>query len=960
MVITRKNIENMEIYDYMKELNERIWGYLFEDSLAHESILQSLNELEQVIISRLLFIQQVVSERAMRLWINPSSLKKLSECIKNLVEAKILVESETKKDNYNQYKINDKFRLTMLNKIYKNNENKIYIFNNNIKEQTEKEKKLYEKNLYPTKEEISNYAHTKWNNLLHFIASPKFNYMNNYNVYNNTNSMEKKHAHYSQHTNLSNYSNDDMNRSTNLDTYSYYNNSTKMKSKQNYTDDEVYIPSEYDLHNETYYKTGKYKDKQYGTHYYAMGKQEDDYDEERTPDDYNKSNNEYYNMEGKEQNTREECNNSESEEMKYSHYNHYHEQKGYNYHEDSLSGMKIGNTNNPNNQALSNQYDFLSMGKKRKRKKQKGVYASKQNDLYYKGLQYMENRYMEEENNENPFFLSNGKKDIFSPYTACTSLIEVLKRKNFILEDDVNSNKVINMSREAFSWFLKDIRSRIISLVIEYLLIIDDGYVTNIAQEFYAKYKKKKKNNNNVDTGNGSIRNATISTLESNQINEKSYINNVSSCTIYGNDNNNGSDRIYNDHMNSSYKEKGENGSGSGLGSNSCYVTEEKKDSNKSEIYVKETLLLILSIGQCNINHPIYLDNLTTAQKEFVNFGIHIGLFFKRNEGYIFVTPYALLLTINNMNVQNYMTILNNLSVEGLSENVYNVYNNTFNQHNIYNQNDVYNQHDDNRGPSSSIEIDKNGHNEEMKKLSEKYFHHYSLLQEEKIQEKEKKIITRNDSHNDVNKNKISYELTNQNLYSDKKLNGYNNLEIGLIVQSNFKVYLYTNSILKINILSHLCELQARTPNMVVGILTRRSVLNAYNSDITANQIIKFLESYGHPGRNNFKSTIPINVITQLRLWESERHRLTLEDAILFKSFEKEFLPQLYQQIVVWANSKNYLLHYTPWPKNSNSPEFDTWMKSEKYLCCTYESKNEIIDKIKEIREKLMKKRQNV
>ncbi|ETW17386.1 hypothetical protein PFFVO_03725 [Plasmodium falciparum Vietnam Oak-Knoll (FVO)] len=545
--------------------------------------------------------------------------------------------------------------------------------------------------------------------------------------------------------------------------------------------------------------------------------------------------------------------------------------------------------------------DTKTNNNKKKKKKNKHIYAYKQNELYYKSLLNMEHSYIEEENynnNESTFFLSNINERFMTKPSE--SVIEVLRRKNFLL-DDPNNTKTINMSREAFSWFLKDLRSRIISLVLEYLLIIDNGYVTNIAKDVYTKYQKKKNNAiNNMNNNSSSGINNNINfdeNIKSNHCEEskKSYDNN--------NNNNN-------------------NNNNSSSSSSCAYITRTNKDPKKSEIYVKETLLLILSLSQCDISHPIFLENLTKAQKEFIDFGSHIGLFLKPNDSYIFITPYALLLTINNFNSQYYLSLLSNITIEGLCEE------------------DV------------------------RKRLSKRYFHFYLLKQDEKEETYMNKDLSSDIKNKDeksliLDKRKnITKKLINDSLYSDIKMNGSNNLEIGLIVQSNFKVYLYTSSLLKINILSHLCELQARTPNMVVGILTRRSVLNAYNSDITANQIIKFLESYSHPGKNNFKSSIPMNVITQLKLWESERHRLTLEDAIVFKSFEKDFMPHLYQQIVIWANSKNYLLYYTPWPKN-NTKEFDLWIKAEKYLCCIYESKNEIIDKIKEIREKLMKKRQS-
>ncbi|SBS88898.1 RNA polymerase II transcription factor B subunit 2, putative [Plasmodium ovale] len=894
MVKTRKNIENMEIYDYMKELNEKMWGYFFEDSLAHATIFHSLNELEQIIISRLLFIQQAVSERAMRLWINPSFLKKLSECIKNLVEAKILIESETKKDNYNQYKLNDKFRHTLLNKIYKNNENNIFIFSNNVKEQIKRERDLYENNSFPSRDEISSYANAKWNNLLHFIASPRLsggtvgssNMGNTNNDYSNSNiaGENKVGPFYADRPIANSFKNEDTHRQAHLDRDPYYNTPVKKghKKLQGKEEEEEYQPYEDEPYDDEPYEDERYGESVYGEcreGRYSMG----DYDEEGEEGEHGE----------------------ETPEGTYDSYDYYQNENAEyaQYHDIESTGGKYGNTSihkmTKDNTSKINLF-------RRRRTKKKGIYAYKQNDLYYKSLQNMENSYMEEENN-NSFFYSNVKKDTFTAYTPSDSLIEVLKRKNFIL-DEVNNNKTINMSREAFSWFLKDIRSRIISLILEYLLIIDDGHVTHIAQEISTRYKRK----GNIE---GNITNISEVNHSMGSMGSVGIVSNPGTMGSTGNS--------FSAHDG---REKRD------IPKDSCYATTQNKDLQTSEIYVRETILLILSITQCDICHPIFLDNLTKAQREFIDFGIHIGLFFKSNERHVFTTPYALLLTINNLTVQNYISVLNNMSVEMLCDGGGN-------------------------GCGDGNDGEQNEFRSNVKEnLSEKYLHYYLLLSSQKY-----RMIDSASYQGDVknmDKRKITLKLMNEGLYADKKINGNDNLEIGLIVQSNFKVYLYTSSILKINILSHLCELQARTPNMVVGILTRRSVLNAYNSDITANQIIKFLESYAHPGRSNFKSSIPINVITQLKLWESERHRLSLEDSIVFKAFEKEFLPHLYQQIVIWANSKNYLLHHTPWPKNPMSAEFDMWMKSEKYLCCIYESKNEIIDKIKEIREKLMKKRQ--
>uniref|UniRef100_A0A8C9H6Y7 General transcription factor IIH subunit 4 n=1 Tax=Piliocolobus tephrosceles TaxID=591936 RepID=A0A8C9H6Y7_9PRIM len=1087
---TRKNIENMEIYDYMKELNEKIWEEFFEDSLAHETILNSLGELEQIIISRLLFIQQVVSERAMRLWINPNYLKKLSECIKNLVDAKILIENKTRKDNCNQYIINEKFRLTLLNKIYKNDENHIFIFNNNIKEQLEKEKKLFEKKLYPSKNEISTYANTKWNNLLHFIASPKFynNYMSNNNMTNNDADNTNMTSHYS----IISYNNKKNSKEKN---YEYdpedLTNNHYVKSKENSSTDNAFN------HNDIYSKKKKYDNTNTNNEKWGVSCYKQMYDEEsynnKEYEGHNSSNNsesyEYNNEQYDEQNVTEE----EEEEEEYDSYGKQNDQS-YNNFINQNKYKNINNNNNIKNVSINEDINKINYDngykkpylnkRKGKKKKKKGVYAFRQNDLYYKSLNHTETEqsYVEEESS-NDFFFPNINNNTFYVYTPCDSVVEVLKSKNFILDDTNSTNKTINISREAFSWFLKDIRSRIISLVFEYLLILDNGFVTDFAKEVFAKYRKKKKingsqsrsssrlssqtnsrpssqaNSDNMSdkmkyvskninyfntpvgscVGSGNTNRVTLSSsndkncdknddkngdkIDDKNSNDKiddknsndKINNNTKGITNYNQNNfsknskivknnindvtsndtnnvyklyepysnyNNGHNKIYgnnsydnNSYDNNSYDNNSYDSSGSSSSSSSnsnsgscisnnqnvnnnnynsyndvsyycdsCYITNENKNEYQSEKYVKETLLLILSITQCNISHPLFLENLTTAQKEFISFGTHIGLFLKpnnnNNNDYVFTTPYTLLLTINNLHVQHYISFLNELSVDSVYSN------------------------------------DTNNHNEATKKmLTNKHFHSYMLLQEKEKNEKQMRESQTNESEltsnnqlskdsntktcvakqsiNNIYKEKINNDLINQNLYSEKKMNDNTNLEIGLIVQSNFKVYLYTSSILKINILSHLCELQSRTPNMVVGILTRRSVLNAYNSNITADQIIKFLESYARQG-SNFKSTIPVNVITQLKLWESERHRLTLDDAIVFKSFEKQFLPHMYQQLVIWANSKNYLLHYTPWPKNKNSVEFDRWMQEEKYLCCTYESKDEIIEKIKELKDELI------
>ncbi|KAK2196894.1 bifunctional Transcription factor Tfb2 [Babesia duncani] len=185
-----------------------------------------------------------------------------------------------------------------------------------------------------------------------------------------------------------------------------------------------------------------------------------------------------------------------------------------------------------------------------------------------------------------------------------------------------------------------------------------------------------------------------------------------------------------------------------------------------------------------------------------------------------------------------------------------------------------------------------------------------------------------------------------------------------IIVQSNFKVYVYTASELQISVLSHICELQARTPNLVVGVLTRDSVQGAFKSGITSDQIIRFFASKHHQvGGLNFTNTdgmgIPENVVRQIHMWEAERNRIELKAAVLFKRWDSEFMPELFQRMVRWAQGKRYELYHTAWPLDPTTPEYDEWLRREKYLACPLESKEEVVDKIRQLRAQIVHERAN-
>ncbi|KAJ3317025.1 RNA polymerase II transcription factor B 52 kDa subunit [Boothiomyces sp. JEL0866] len=131
-----------------------------------------------------------------------------------------------------------------------------------------------------------------------------------------------------------------------------------------------------------------------------------------------------------------------------------------------------------------------------------------------------------------------------------------------------------------------------------------------------------------------------------------------------------------------------------------------------------------------------------------------------------------------------------------------------------------------------------------------------------------------------------------------------------IMIETNYRVYAYTNSPLQIAILSIFISMQTRFANMVVGILSRDSVREALNRGITADQIISYLSHHAHPEMKKSKPVLPVTVVDQIKLWEMERNRLRTTKGVLYKDFSRE---QEYQEVLQYADTFGYVL----WHSNS-------------------------------------------
>lgn len=118
-----------------------------------------------------------------------------------------------------------------------------------------------------------------------------------------------------------------------------------------------------------------------------------------------------------------------------------------------------------------------------------------------------------------------------------------------------------------------------------------------------------------------------------------------------------------------------------------------------------------------------------------------------------------------------------------------------------------------------------------------------------------------------------------------------------VVVETNYRIYAYTQSSLQIAVLALFAKLNMRFPDMVAGRLTRQSIRQAINFGITADQIITYLAAHAHEQMHrtavlNNKPVLPPTVVDQIRLWQLENERMKTTGGFLFRDFEdhKEYV----------------------------------------------------------------------
>ncbi|CCJ30551.1 unnamed protein product [Pneumocystis jirovecii] len=145
-------------------------------------------------------------------------------------------------------------------------------------------------------------------------------------------------------------------------------------------------------------------------------------------------------------------------------------------------------------------------------------------------------------------------------------------------------------------------------------------------------------------------------------------------------------------------------------------------------------------------------------------------------------------------------------------------------------------------------------------------------------------------------------------VYRRKSSRRFYPTRLATILTSNSEI-LIRHSPLQIAVLNLFVHLYLRFSNLVVGVITRNSVRQAFMNGITAEQIISYLTSYAHPQMKKNTPIIPPTVNDQIRLWEMERNRLKATEGYLFRDFNSN---SDFELALKYANELNVVVWEAP------------------------------------------------
>ncbi|AFP65344.1 tfIIB-like protein (nucleomorph) [Chroomonas mesostigmatica CCMP1168] len=121
-----------------------------------------------------------------------------------------------------------------------------------------------------------------------------------------------------------------------------------------------------------------------------------------------------------------------------------------------------------------------------------------------------------------------------------------------------------------------------------------------------------------------------------------------------------------------------------------------------------------------------------------------------------------------------------------------------------------------------------------------------------------------------------------------------------IIIESNFRIYVYKNAHLGNDLLLVFSEILYQLPNLFVGEITEKSILKAFNSGSTSRNIIGFLKNNLHP----ICPWIPSAVTNQIKAWEFQKTEIKItESLMILNSGDQKHLEKT-KKLIKWKKNK--------------------------------------------------------
>ena len=128
------------------------------------------------------------------------------------------------------------------------------------------------------------------------------------------------------------------------------------------------------------------------------------------------------------------------------------------------------------------------------------------------------------------------------------------------------------------------------------------------------------------------------------------------------------------------------------------------------------------------------------------------------------------------------------------------------------------------------------------------------------------------------------FYFNHKNIFFQRKF-PRNNKSFRIIIESNFRIYVYLKKKTETDILQQFSEILYYLPNLFVGNISLKSINKALKNGISSENIFSFIKNNLH----SICKKIPINVIEQIKIWELGKKNSFICKAVLATNLKTFF-----------------------------------------------------------------------